>query len=109
MSLLRPSLRRVAQRVLQQHESGFLEAQQNFSAAAVPDPVGLVLAPVSPDPVSMCAMPSIQLSQHAACKGALKAPQHKVPPGRRAAITAWPANDPVQKPCDATCCRAQHR
>ena len=70
MSLLRPSLRRVAQRVLQQHESGFQGAQQTFSAAAIPDPVGLQLAPVSPEPVSVCltyAMLLIQLSQH--CKG----------------------------------------
>ena len=77
MSLLRQSLRRVAQRVLQQHESGFLGAQQTFSAAAIPDPVGLQLAPVSPEPVSvclMCAMLLVQLSQHAARKGCLKAP-----------------------------------
>ncbi len=42
----------------------------------------------------MCAMLLQKLSQHAARKRALKAPQRRVPPGRRAAITAWPANDP---------------
>ena len=90
MSLLRPSLRRVAQ-VLQHLDSGFLGAQQTFSAAAIPDPVGLQLAPVNLDHVSLClmgAMLSLELSQHAARKRALKAPQRRVPPGRRAAITA---------------------